>query len=346
VSPVTIKRSHRTALAYGALAVGGLLLLQKGGRLARRLSWSFRGKTALITGGSRGLGLLIAQELERRGCNVVLVARDQDELARAALRFADATRVLTVAADVCSHSDLHEAIRAARTRFGGIDVLVNNAGVIDVGPLEAMKIEDYEHAMDVHFWAPLRLVREVVPEMRRRGGGRIVNISSIGGVVSVPHLSPYAASKFALTGFSQGITAELAGDGIRVTTVIPGLMRTASPRHGRFKGQHQHEFAWFSIADALPILSINARTAARAIVRAAHEGRAHLILTLPARLSAIAQGLAPAFVARALAIVNRLLPGPGGIGSMALPGYKSMSKASPSWLTTLSDGKAGEYNER
>ena len=127
--------------------------------------------------------------------------------------------------------------------------------MIQVGPLEEMTVEDYEESMKVHFWAPFYLVEAVLPGMRQRQRGRIVNIASIGGKISVPHLLPYSASKFALVGFSEGLRAELAADRIYVTTACPGLMRTGSHVHATFKGQHKKEYTWFSIANASPLLS-------------------------------------------------------------------------------------------
>src|SRR4029077_20216138 len=147
-------------------------------------------------------------------------------------------------------------VRQIIDRFGKIDVLINNAGIIEVGPLEHMTREDFERAMRLHFWAPYELVSRIVPEMRTRGGGRIVNISSIGGKVAVPHLAPYSVSKFALTGFSDAIRAELASDNIHVTTVAPGMMRTGSHVNAKFKGKHDIEFAWFSASAGAPLISL------------------------------------------------------------------------------------------
>src|SRR5690606_26305399 len=111
------------------------------------------------------------------------------------------------------------------------DVLVNNAGVIQVGPLEHMRLEDFRETMDVHFYAPLVASLAARPYLADRGGGRIVNITSIGGRLAFPHLSAYNASKHAAVGLSESLRAELMKDGILVTTVIPGLMRTGSPRN-------------------------------------------------------------------------------------------------------------------
>ncbi len=156
--------------------------------------------------------------------------------------------------------------------------------------------------------------------MRARSRGSIVNIRSIGSKVSVPHLLPYSASKFALTGLSEGLRAELAQDGIRATTVCPGLMRTGSPRNAIFKGRHQAEYAWFSIGDSLSLLSISAESATRRILVACKRGEAEVVLSLPAKMANTFQALFPGVSADLLGLANRLLPAPGGIGERRAKG--------------------------
>jgi short-subunit dehydrogenase len=158
-------------------------------------------------------------------------------------------------------------------------------------------------------------------------------------------LLPYSASKSALVGFSEGLRAELAKDGIAVTTVCPGLMRTGSPQQGLFKGRNQAEYAWFSIAGSLPLLSMNAEKAARNIVTACKRGDAELVLTLPAEIAVTFHGLFPGLTADLMGLVNGLLPQPGGIGTEKAKGYESFSKASPSWATTMTDRAAIKNNE-
>jgi short-subunit dehydrogenase len=232
-----------------------------------------------------------------------------------------------------------------RYELGPVDVLINNAGVIQVGPLETQTEKDYQEALALHLWAPLRAMQHVLPDMQSRRDGRIVNISSIGGAIAPPHLLPYAASKFALSGISQGYRAELARHGVYVTTVLPGLMRTGSPRHAWFKGQHRLEYTWFSISDALPGLSISAEAAARKIINACRFGRAFLTFTAPARLAIAMNGLAPELTADLLALAARLLPGPGGVGSTSIEGAGSFSPLSPSLLTILNERAALANNQ-
>jgi NAD(P)-dependent dehydrogenase (short-subunit alcohol dehydrogenase family) len=209
-----------------------------------------------------------------------------------------------------------------------------------------MWLEDFEEAMRVHFWGPLYLTLAAVPHMRRQGGGRIVNVASIGGKVAIPHMLPYTASKFALVGLSNGFHTELAKDGIYVTTVCPGLMRTGSHVNALFKGRREQEFAWFALGGASPLTSIEGRRAARKILDACRHGEPHLILTPQARLLAAAATLCPGLTSRALDLTNRLLPRPAAIGgNEALPGRETPSRWAPSILTRLSDRAAEENNE-
>ena len=336
--------NQRTAL-IAASGFGLLLVTRAVVRWWRE--YDLRDKIVLITGGSRGLGLIMARQLLHQGAQVAICARDATELerARSALDQRDG-QVLTVPCDISDQGQVHAMVQVVQRHFGRIDVLINNAGTIQVGPVELMTLEDYEEAMRVHFWGPLYTMLAVLPAMRQRREGRIVNISSIGGKVSMPHLVPYNASKFALVGLSEGLRAELAKDGIVVTTVCPGLMRTGSPRKAFFKGQHRAEYAWFSISDALPLISQSAERAARQIIAACKRGDAEVVLSLPAKVATAVHGLFPGAMADLLGLANTLLlPASGGIGTAQLPGKHSSSALSPSWLTALSDRAAQRNNE-
>jgi short-subunit dehydrogenase len=292
------------------------------------------------------LGLVMAREFLHEGARVAICARDVEELNRARAELSEkGGQVLAVPCDVTDQAQVRELIGVVSEHFGQIDVLVNNAGVIQVGPIEVMTIEDYEEAMKTHFWGPLYATLAVLPEMRARRDGRIVNISSIGGKVSVPHLVPYSASKFALVGLSEGLRAELKKDGVVVTTVCPGLMRTGSPRNASFKGQHRAEYAWFSISDALPISAMKAERAARQIIAACKRGDSEVILSIQAELVARFHGLFPGLTADLLGFVNYLLPGAGGIGKRRAKGKDSQSSWSPSLLTVLNERAAEQNNE-
>jgi NAD(P)-dependent dehydrogenase (short-subunit alcohol dehydrogenase family) len=313
--------------------------------ISRARQYSFRDRVVLITGGSRGLGLTLARELARQGARLAICARDEQELQRAYEDLNWRARVFATLCDVTDRAQVEEMTRAVYDHYGCIDALINNAGVIEVGPMEVMTLEDYEQAMKTHFWGPLYSTLAVLPEMRRRGEGRIINISSIGGKISVPHLLPYSASKFALVGLSEGMRAELAKDGVTVTTVCPGLMRTGSPRNAQFKGQHRSEYAWFAISDSLPLTSMSAQRAARQIIAAARRGDAEVTLTIQAKLAVLFHGIFPGLTSDILGAVNRFLPEPGGIGSGRASGAQSESSLAPSWLTALTEKAARENNE-
>ena len=316
---------------------GGLALAAAGVATAiglyaqRRRAYSFAGQTVVITGGSRGLGLVIARQLAAEGARLMLVARDPHELSRAAADIRGrhpGTEVSTVAADITQRADVERAVSATIVAFGRVDVLINNAGIIQVGPLDHMKLSDFEDAMKTHFWGPLFFIVAALPHMRRQGRGRIVNISSIGGRISVPHLVPYSASKFALVGLSDGLRAELAHENIVVTTVCPGLMRTGSPVNASFKGEQAKEYSWFAIASSLPGLTTSAERAARQIVGACRRGDAELVITLPAKLAVLARNLTPELFSEALSLTHQMLPGPVGVeGDVAQPGRV----AGPGW---------------
>ncbi|HEV3469498.1 MAG TPA: SDR family NAD(P)-dependent oxidoreductase [Pyrinomonadaceae bacterium] len=335
---------QRDALVLAAAGAGALLAARS--LLRRANEYDLRGKTALITGGSRGLGLVLARELAAEGTNVAVCARDRRELERAVADLsARGANAYAFPCDVTDRAQVREMVEVVTRHFGRIDVLVNNAGTIQVGPVEVMTVEDFEQAMAIHFWAPLYTTLAVLPQMRERREGRIVNISSIGGKIAIPHLVPYSASKFALAGLSDGLRAELLKDGVVVTTVCPGLMRTGSPRNANFKGQHRAEYAWFAISDALPVTSIQAERAARQIISATRRGQAELIITTQAVLAVKFRNLFPEATADMLALANRLLPGPGGIGRRRAKGKESESPLAPSLLTTLSDRAAVRNNE-
>ena len=239
-----------------------------------------------------------------------------------------------------------KGVRQTLAHFGRIDVLVNNAGVIQAGPVAHMNVQDFENALNVHFWGPLYMVLEAVPHMRAQGGGRIVNIASIGGKVAVPHLVPYSASKFALVGLSDGLRTELAQANIKVTTVCPWLIRTGSYLNVQLKGQHEKELVWFAAADSLPGVSMSAEKAARDIVEACRHGRAQLVTGAQGKLAAGANALFPEFTAQLLKLTTHLLPGENPEdGDELRTGWQSRSALAPSLLTTLSDRAARRNNE-
>ena len=336
------RRSDKVQLALAA-GVGALWLARS---LRSAGTYDLRGRTVLITGGSRGLGLALARELAARGARLAICGRDPESLERAGASLARAgAGVIAVPCDITDRQSVHDLIDTVHRHLGQVDILINNAGVIEVGPAETMSLADYEEAMGTNFWGMLYPTLAVLPEMRERKSGRIVNITSIGAKLGIPHLLPYSASKFAAMGFSQGLRAEVAADGIKVVTVVPGLMRTGSPRNAIFRGRHRSEYAWFSISDSLPGLSISAERAARKIVEACRRGDAEVLFPVTTRVAAIANAIAPGLTTSLLGMVVRILPDAGGRPRGRHTGAESHSWLSPSWLTRLGDRAARKYNQ-
>ena len=332
-------------LIGAAVGIGAISALTVWNR--RRRNFDFKDKVVLITGGSRGLGLVLAREFAREGARIAICARDAAELAAAKGDLeARGAEVFDAICDVTNTDEINHLVGDVCMRFGQIDVLVNNAGVIQVGPLATQTEEDFKEALDIHFWAPYHMIQTVLPIMRGAGSGRIVNIASIGGKVAVPHLAPYCASKFALVGLSSALHVELAKENIFVTTVCPGLMRTGSHVNAYFKGQNEKEYALFSISNALPLTSISAESAARQIVAAARRGDAEAVISVQAKLAARMNALFPEATAEIASLVNRLLPSKGGIGTAKVRGKQSESWLAPSILTAMSDKEIIENNEQ
>jgi NAD(P)-dependent dehydrogenase (short-subunit alcohol dehydrogenase family) len=308
-------KTMRKAAGWGTvlgLASGALALAAGRWAWQRRRAETLRGKVALITGGSRGLGHLLARLAGEEGARVVICARDAVELERARLNLVErGVDVLALPCDVSDPDDVRRLVAQAVRHFGAIDVLVNNAGVIQVGPLDDMRLEDFREAMDVNFWGGVHATLAALPYMRNQRSGRIVNITSIGGKIAMPHLLPYDCAKFAALGFSEGLRAELRKDRIAVVTVIPGLMRTGSSTSAVFKGNTEEEFTWFSGLARSHFFAMDARRAARRIVRAMASGDGEVVLGWQAKAARITKDLFPNLTTRMLALVDRVLPAEG-----------------------------------
>jgi short-subunit dehydrogenase len=335
-------RARELLFLGGVVAGGAWALVRRLGKI------ELAGKIVVITGGSRGLGLVLARALGQRGMRVVICARDEEELERArASLAADRIDATALPVDVTEGDGIAGMIADVEENLGPVEVLVNNAGIIQVGPSETMTLDDYRRAMDVMFWGALNGAEAVLPRMRARRRGTIVNVTSIGAAVGIPHLAPYDAAKFAMRGWSEAIGAEEARRGIAVVTVVPGLMRTGSFGHALVKGRRYVEASMFSLMASLPLLTVSAEHAAHRIVRAIEYSERFVVVGVPAKLLRICHALAPGAVVRGMGLVNRLLP-PGDEedrNTMPLPGEIFRRGLARSILTALGDRAARRYNE-
>jgi len=251
--------------------------------------------------------------------------------------------------DVTNREQVEEFVLGAIEHYGSLDIVVANAGIIQVGPIETMRVVDFEEAMNVMFWGVFYTIWAALPYMHHRGSGKIVTITSIGGKISVPHLVPYSCAKFAAVALSEGLRTELAPLGIRVLTVVPGLMRTGSHLNAEFKGQQAREFAWFGLGASVPGLSMSIHRASAQIIQAMRTGRSHQILTASAQLAARFHGAFPKLSNSILECVNRyVLPTADGGSHERVTGFEAerrLDSAIHRTLTSLGRSAAEEMNE-
>jgi short-subunit dehydrogenase len=311
------KKPVRPLSVLGKIAVAGATVYAVRKLAARKLPGEtvhpdadLNGKVALITGGSRGLGLALAFEFGARGCRLALCARDEQELNEACLLLSEkGIDAVSFPADLSHANEAAPLIERVIQHFSKIDILVNDAGMIQVAPLSSLTHDDFEAAMNLMFWGPVNLTLAVLPHMMERRSGRVVNITSVGGRVSVPHLLPYSCAKFAFVGFSSGVAAEVKGRGVHVLTVVPGLMRTGSFLNAEFGGKAKREFTWFGLLGNAPGLTIAADDAARQILSALDKKAFNLTISLPAKLLVGAEALLPDTTRTIMSYMNAILPG-------------------------------------
>jgi short-subunit dehydrogenase len=345
--------------ALSAIAAAGLLLKERKGAalmlgvaaMALRLwpsSYSVNGRTVIVTGGSRGLGMATAEQFLLGGSNVVLLARDLEELKKAQTILQDRTgRVPTIiSCDMTVNSQVESALYEAEAAYGPIDIVINNAGTIVVGPFASMDSADFASLLDLQLYAVVNLTQSLLKRWKNKGG-RIANICSIGGKIAVPHMSTYCAAKFALAGLSQTLASELKRDGIIVTTVFPGLMRTGSPIQAVIKGDHESEYAWFALGDTVPGLSVPAPYAARRILQAVRNGDSELVFPSTMKLAALAQSQFPELFALTMQTAASFFP--KGQSEVRLTGAQSKQwLESQSWYApfrSLMESSKAEFNQ-
>ena len=189
---------------------------------------NIEGKSAFVTGSTKGIGLAIAEALAERGAKVFITARNESEVGQTvkalSQRYPD--RVAGASCDVRSHEQVKSAIGQAAEKFGGLDILINNAGIGAFKSVEQMAVADWEATIDTNLTAVFYCCHEAIPLMKQRGGGFIINIGSLAGKNAFPGGAAYNASKFGLIGFSEALMQEVRHDGIRVSYVMPGSVNT------------------------------------------------------------------------------------------------------------------------
>jgi NAD(P)-dependent dehydrogenase (short-subunit alcohol dehydrogenase family) len=319
---------------------------------------SLDGLSAVVTGGSRGIGLLIAGQLVDRGCAVTVAAPREDELALAEDFLREGrpgARVRSARCDVTDADAVRETLRAAGEAYGGVDVVVAGAGVIQVAPLRAVDAGDFKDAMDTIFVGALHTSLEALPYLRRsRAGGRLALIGSVGALVAVPHMLPYSCAKSAVAALAEGLHAEAGPDGVSVTVVHPGLMRTGAHLAAEFGGDQAAEFGWFSALAGAPGVSVDAQRAAERIVSAVQRRRTRVVLTPVAKAAGLTHGVAPTLTTKLATAAGRALPTAAPNGGADLPEGRDV-EPSPAhqvvrrlreWGSVLNDRALHAYHQR
>jgi len=276
----------------------------------RKLETYFQKKTILISGGSTGLGFALAKRLLSYGANVSICGRDETKLSDLKNRLVLYSNQLHIfQCDVASRDKVKNWIDAAVARFGRIDMLVNNAGILTVGPVESQGESLYRENLDIMLWGHLNTCHEVLGHLKI-GKGQIVNIISVGGKISIPHMSSYSVAKSAAAAFSEGLGIELAKYGISVTTIFPWLLRTGSYVNGFFPKGDVKEFQAFSLGSALPMLALNVDAAVSEILIAVRKKKVEAYIGVMARVVTLARELLPGLSRRVLVEASRYLLSP------------------------------------
>ena len=251
------------------------------------------GTTAVITGATSGIGRETALEFAKAGASVVIAGRRKQRLSKLAAEIdAAGSKALAVVTDVADQSQVEHLVAAAVDEFGRIDSLVNNAGVAFAGRFNEMALEDFRRVMDVNFWGAVYASKAVIEQMRKqRGGGVIINVSSILGKRGAPFETAYCSSKFALAGFSEALRAEVMSDGIDVCTIFPGAVETEI-----FESAANQ--TGFELPSFLP--KFPAKAMAKLIVQTARFPQPEVVMALDAQAINFFNTLAPGLMDLAL----------------------------------------------
>lgn len=197
------------------------------------MSIDLQGRVAVVTGASTGIGYAVAEALAKAGANVLICARNAEAIGRAAeaLNGGGGGRVVGMPCDMRSYDQVRSLIERAESEFGGIDILINNAGVGTFAPIDELSVELWSQMIETNLSGVFYACHETVPRMKKRGGGFIINIGSLAGKNPMPGGTAYNASKFGLLGFSEAMMLDVRHDDIRVSCVMPGSVATHFNAH-------------------------------------------------------------------------------------------------------------------
>ena len=255
---------------------------------------NLKNKKIIITGASSGIGKALAFELAEKGAHLVLTSRKIELLQKTAdeikATFPDSPKPVSISCDISKKEEVKQLIKESINQLGEIDILINNAGIGVYGDIEKTTEEDYRKIMDVNYFGPIYSMFEILPYMKQRKKGMIINVTSLAAIYSVPYLGAYSASKAALVSLTQNLRAELSDSGVSFMIVYPGYTQTDF-----FKNEKKTGGARRPSGKYMP-----ARKVAKGIVRAIEKGKQDLIFTASGKALAIFQGIAPWLVRKVM----------------------------------------------
>ena len=255
---------------------------------------SLKNRTAVITGASGGIGRAIAISLARRGCNLALADIDEAGLKETAeLARAHKVRVSEHRVDVADRNDVAQFPAVVGAEHAGVDLLVNNAGVAVGGTFEQVSDEDFEWLFEINFWGVVRMTRAFLPQLRTSDDARVVNISSVYGLIAPPEQAAYSASKFAVRGFSEALRHELEASNLGVTVVHPGGVNTSIAEKARMPAGVTKEEIARRLRRYRKLLRLPPEIAGETIVRGIERRQARILIGSDAKMISIIARLLP-----------------------------------------------------
>jgi NAD(P)-dependent dehydrogenase (short-subunit alcohol dehydrogenase family) len=259
------------------------------------------GKVAVVTGAASGIGRATAVALAREGARLAISDVDRAGLAETAARISAAGgEAQTYLLDVSSREAVYAFAQDIEAQFGGADIVINNAGVAQVATVADLAYEDFEWVMNIDFWGMVYGTKAFLPQLQKKGGGHIVNVSSIFGLFSVPSQAAYNSAKFAIRGFTEALRHEMRGSQIKVSCVHPGGIKTNIMRNARFLQSVQMTVREEAASGFDRLARTTPDQAAATIVNGIRKNKPRILIGIDARILDIIQRLLPASYGRLL----------------------------------------------
>ena len=269
---------------------------------------TINGKLAIVTGAASGIGRATALSLAKRGARLIVTDVNRDGLAETASQIeALGGSATTFILDVSDRDAIYAFAQEVESAHGGADIVINNAGVAQIARVEDLSYEDFEWVMNIDFWGMVYGTKAFLPQLQKKGGGHIVNVSSIFGLISVPSQAAYNSAKFAIRGFTEALRHEMRGSDIQVSSVHPGGIKTNIVRNARFLQSTQKTEREEAVSGFDKIARTTPEKAGETIVQGIEKNRGRILIGFDARLVDWLQRLLPVSYGKIIFRGERLL---------------------------------------